>query len=902
MQLGALGAAPAADQQRQAQEEQQQDDQGSQPRQRRRERERPPRGGQQQGLEAAASAAANRAQQRRQEQQAEGEEEEGAQSGSEPSTAGPQQPHSVEIATVEGRPPSGAAHSSAAAAASSDPPAEAPSCLVCCSVMAEVALGACNHKEVCGQCTLRLRLCYGRNDCPLCKAELKEVIIAPWRPQLPDWDAYQAHPEWVARSSKWARGEILADRWRRGGRLSSRLMHDLQRRTALACSLCDPGGEAPFQRREHLLRHMQEAHDQRLCSLCLQEGRLFPLELEPFPSLEALQAHTAASHPHCDFCRRTFYDSDALWKHMHQVHYACHVCPPPVAAHAYFNRATDLLAHMRAEHHLCEEPECADCFVAFESAEELRRHHLERHSARMPRWDASRARPLQLDISYTRRGGPTALAGRRERRRPPPRGPQDVRVLDSAGGSGVAQPEQQPARGDWPAEYEREADGGLLIIDDADFPAAGAAHGGRAGGAAGWGVVQPTQRPGGGGEDFPTLSTAAAVATASDGAPAGGGSSSGGSKKPPLVKKTAKCPCGRRVSHYAVAEGQEVPALECDAVCRLEGRRQQLADAFGVPDLEHHATFFETHRNATYSGLLLAAAQQHPKFIEGLERQLAAFIADKSSKRESLSAMPREQRQVAHALAEQYGLATLAFGQEPQRCIELIKTPSAGIPMRLLSRVAPTVSPEEVAALLREDEGHPMRITDMALSVDIRFYLRQWEGGYTLEWQGGDAAIVRFEKEADLKEALDVLGGGIRGLFRIDRSWRPKTAVAAVPASAGAGSSRGWGGGAAASGSASTSWADSSSWTAVAVAPPQEAPQRQQQEAAGAGEQQQQGGVGRWAVMKGRRAAPATRPPPAPAPLSAGSGSNAFALPSWGSRNVLAEATPELEDVVSDED
>lgn len=200
-------------------------------------------------------------------------------------------------------------------------------------------------------------------------------------------------------------------RWRRGGRLSSRLMHDLQRRTALACSLCDPGGEAPFQRREHLLRHMQEAHDQRLCSLCLQvgrpaggriglvggqqalqcgwggwrlcnvsgllswqgpavtglhlhlfskhsalplsrgfagavaslqrpargrvhlcarppprpppwpvqEGRLFPLELEPFPSLEALQAHTVASHPHCDFCRRTFYDSDALWKHMHQV-------------------------------------------------------------------------------------------------------------------------------------------------------------------------------------------------------------------------------------------------------------------------------------------------------------------------------------------------------------------------------------------------------------------------------------------------------------------------------------------------------------------------------------------------------------------------------------------------------
>ena len=29
---------------------------------------------------------------------------------------------------------------------------------------------------------------------------------------------------------------------------------------------------------------------------------------------------------------------------------------------------------------MCEEAECADCFVAFGSAEELRRHHLERHS------------------------------------------------------------------------------------------------------------------------------------------------------------------------------------------------------------------------------------------------------------------------------------------------------------------------------------------------------------------------------------------------------------------------------------------------------------------------------------------------------------------------------------------
>lgn len=48
--------------------------------------------------------------------------------------------------------------------------------------------------------------------------------------------------------------------------------------------------------------------------------------------------------------------------------------------------------------------------------------------------------------------------------------------------------------------------------------------------------------------------------------------------------------------------------------------------------------------------------------------------------------MPREQRAVAHELAQQYGLATQSYGSEPQRYVELFKTDSAGIPSKLLSR------------------------------------------------------------------------------------------------------------------------------------------------------------------------------------------------------------------------
>ena len=39
-----------------------------------------------------------------------------------------------------------------------------------------------------------------------------QVVIAPWRPQLPDWEFYLANQQCVARTPKWANGSIWADR------------------------------------------------------------------------------------------------------------------------------------------------------------------------------------------------------------------------------------------------------------------------------------------------------------------------------------------------------------------------------------------------------------------------------------------------------------------------------------------------------------------------------------------------------------------------------------------------------------------------------------------------------------------------------------------------------------------
>lgn len=101
-------------------------------------------------------------------------------------------------------------------------------------------------------------------------------------------------------------------------------------------------------------------------------------------------------------------------------------------------------------------------------------------------------------------------------------------------------------------------------------------------------------------------------------------------------------------------------------------------------------------------------------------------------------------------------------------------------------------------------------------------------------------------------DALSGFGGGIRGLFRVDRTYRPRAALTAGPARTGGAAAR-WGvsaGGGGGPGEGSNS-ADSS-WTAIATSAPRQLAQAaapQQEEAAG------QGGLGgRWVVIGKKKA------------------------------------------------
>jgi hypothetical protein len=111
--------------------------------------------------------------------------------------------------------------------------------------------------------------------------------------------------------------------------------------------------------------------------------------------------------------------------------------------------------------------------------------------------------------------------------------------------------------------------------------------------------------------------------------------------------------------------------------------------------------FVPSCREVSYSAPLLAAAQQDPHFIAQLELAFSRFLADGKAQRVGLPPMQEERRALAHSLAEAYGLASSSAGAGAARHVQLFRTQHSCPPARLLSRVAPTVRPEEVAAMLQ---------------------------------------------------------------------------------------------------------------------------------------------------------------------------------------------------------
>ncbi|WIA19674.1 hypothetical protein OEZ85_005603 [Tetradesmus obliquus] len=545
-----------------------------------------------------------------------------------------------------------------------------------------------------------------------------------------------------------------------------------------------------------LQEHLRFMHrGLQMCPTCVTARRKFPLELETYTP-QGLAAHQAAAHKHCEFCDAWFYAVDEVWGHMNQRHFLCGLCQAAGTPHLYFKDSAGLREHYEDKHFACHEGECAESgMVAFATAQELKDHQLERHSNKMPRFKKNKARQLTLEL-------PT--------------------IIPRQAGRGQHQ--------SWREQQEAEHSAGSSS-SSSRRPAAAAAAAAAV-------------------EEFPDLSAAAAAAgdrAAAAAADSSRAAAAAAAAAPQLVKATAKCPCGRRQIHLAVRQGQQPAPLACDKECEQHSRRHQIADAFGVQDAEQHAAYWDRHRTPNYSPALLQAYKQDPLFIEQLERQLLAFLNPSSSKtpRLSLAPMPKAQRALAHEYAEEgFGLVSHSTGSEPNRAVQVFKTPSSGAPTQLLSQAAVLTSQAPQYAMRpnaaavpgscahqpssagRNAQGHAMqcnwlraptqllsqaavlisqaaldamlkglpsnaaaaytlRLVDVAPQAHLSHHLREWAGEYSLKTEAPGVVLLSFSSEKAYKAASETLAGGIRGVFRVERP----AAAAAAGAVAGSSSS-----------------------------------------------------------------------------------------------------------------
>lgn len=475
--------------------------------------------------------------------------------------------------------------------------------------------------------------------------------------------------------------------------------------------------------------------------------------------------------------------------------------------------------------------ECAEIqFIAFASQEELDEHRRTAHGRGMPRFDPRRARPLDVDLTFgpstsldapggPLEGGRGGRGGGNNRR-----GGTEGRGAGGGGartrGRGRDRAFDPRRQEEWFGPVHVGDDGNLRIIDDTpydlstrnrpghdragypSFPVTPAA------------TYPPPQGPASTGyrdragrapgmlplDAFPALGAAAAGGAAPTSARAPTASSSyaqraaapetpeGAPEPAPapapanpfhrvsgalarLVRKDRTCACGHLKQSVVIAETVDPEPLKCNAACEKEKRRKQLAEAFGV-NAEDHTPWVDRLHTPAYTPRTLLLARLEAPTLEKIEKEFAAFVSDASAKRRVLPFfLTRVQRELVHGIAAQYGVVAKSSGAEPQRTMELFKGPVVRIPKPLASVAASQITQAELEAQQREKEVFHVYLIDVEPGAPIAHLMKLFQGEYVLDRvPGRNEVVLRFESKKRAQDALDVLGGGVRGNFRVDRT------------------------------------------------------------------------------------------------------------------------------------
>jgi hypothetical protein len=137
---------------------------------------------------------------------------------------------------------------------------------------------------------------------------------------------------------------------------------ELSKFISLKCPSC----QSNFQSEKALFKHVKVAHSLQFCELCFDHRPLFSCEQRLMTSTELTEhlnslpgsmigsgGDKSGGHPLCKFCSQRSFDSQALYAHMRDEHFTCHLCPSRYQQR-FYRGLPQLLNHVNNSHFVCQ--------------------------------------------------------------------------------------------------------------------------------------------------------------------------------------------------------------------------------------------------------------------------------------------------------------------------------------------------------------------------------------------------------------------------------------------------------------------------------------------------------------------------------------------------------------------
>lgn len=265
-----------------------------------------------------------------------------------------------------------------------------PSCLTCCEPIEFFAVGACNHTELCGYCTIRRRQLYKEIDCPICKKELEHIVVDASRD-------IKFEELWANR----VKSHVLPNSTITVN--DARYYEWCKSLFERHCPICEDG--KVYSSLGLLKKHVEKTHGRMFCDLCLDHRKCFLHEQRVYLPGQLSQHMTKGDpaiqlkpHPECEYCSTTFFSIEDLFRHCEETHFKCFLCERENILYHYFRNYDHLDRHFETKHFACREKDCLEKkFIVFPTALDLQAHAISAHRSQ-EKGSAKSARVVHLDF------------------------------------------------------------------------------------------------------------------------------------------------------------------------------------------------------------------------------------------------------------------------------------------------------------------------------------------------------------------------------------------------------------------------------------------------------------------------------------------------------------------------